>query len=229
MMLFPHDKYGSVTVDQYAKQLMVNSKNIYAMARAHTEQAQMREKRDFDRRVPHQQPYRMDDMVMVHSKIIPRGGTGKLLRAWRGPYKIAKVCQEGRWYILDISMLTHYDRLKPYVPRITEMDLQDDDVVPHAQGDQQTEKQDVEQVPPEPWDDMEDDSDGTYEPDPASDSSTDSDDAQVGQEVNRRVGDKVLRPRARGDYLRIKSSGSCQCSRQNSSLRREETTRRTHG
>ena len=203
MMLFPHDKYGSVTVDQYAKQLMVNSNKIYAMTRAHTEQAQMRQKRDFDKRVPHQVPYRVDDMVMVHSKIIPRGGTGKLLTAWRGPYKIAKVCQEGRWYILDNSMLTHYDRLKPYVPRITEMDLQEDDVVPNAQRDQAAEKQDVKQVPPEPWDDMEDDSDDTFEPDPLSDSSSDSDDSTAREEVDRRVEDKVLRPRARRDYQRM--------------------------
>ncbi len=34
-MLFPHDKYGSTTVDQYAKQLMVNSNKIYAMTRPH--------------------------------------------------------------------------------------------------------------------------------------------------------------------------------------------------
>ena len=170
MMLFPHDKYGSTTVDQYAKQLMVNCNRLYAMTRAHTEQAQMRQKRDFDKRVPQQVPYRVDDMVMVHSKIIPRGRTGKLLRAWQGPYKIAKVCQEGRWFILDNSMLTLY------VPRITELNLQEDDVVPNAQGDQEAEKQDVEEVPPEPWYDMEDDSDDTFEPDPPSDSSSDSDD-----------------------------------------------------
>ncbi len=45
MILFPHDKYGSTTVDYYAKQLMVNSNKVYAMTRAVTEQAQMRQKR----------------------------------------------------------------------------------------------------------------------------------------------------------------------------------------
>ncbi len=80
---------------------------------------------------------------------------------------------------------------------------QKDDVVPNAQGYRQAEKQDVEQVPPETWDVTEDDNDVTFEQDPPSDSSSDSDDEQTRREVDRRVGDEILRPRARRDYQRM--------------------------
>ncbi len=64
---------------------------------------------------------------MVLVKVVPRGGVCKLLRAWRGPYKVANVRQERRWYILDNGMVTHYGRLKPYNFKVTELDVEEDE------------------------------------------------------------------------------------------------------
>ncbi len=40
-----------------------------------------------------------------------------------GVFKVKEVHQGGRWYILDNGMIVHYERLKPYVQRVTEMQL----------------------------------------------------------------------------------------------------------
>ena len=41
------------------------------------------------------------DAVWVVCHIIPKGGTRKLLRAWRGPHKVTDMLQDGRLYVLD--------------------------------------------------------------------------------------------------------------------------------
>ena len=46
----------------------------------------------------------------------PKEGTRKLLRGWRGPYKITDVLQDGRVYVLDTGQKVHYERLKPHKP-----------------------------------------------------------------------------------------------------------------
>ena len=48
--------------------------------------------------------------------IIPKGGTRKLLRAWRGPHKVTDVLQDGRLYVLDTGQKVHFERLKKHVP-----------------------------------------------------------------------------------------------------------------
>ena len=48
--------------------------------------------------------------------IIPKGGTRKLIRAWRGPHKVTDVLQDGRLYVLDTGQKVHYERLKRHVP-----------------------------------------------------------------------------------------------------------------
>ena len=47
---------------------------------------------------------------------MPKGGTRKLLRAWRGPHKVTDVLQDGRPYVLDTGQKVHFERLKKHVP-----------------------------------------------------------------------------------------------------------------
>ena len=56
------------------------------------------------------------DAVWVFCHIIPKGGTRKLLRAWRGPHKVTDVLQDGRLYVLDTGQKVHFERLKKHVP-----------------------------------------------------------------------------------------------------------------
>ena len=87
--------------------------------------------------------------MLVSVKVIPRGGVGKLLRSWRGSFEVKESKQGGRWYILENGMITHYERLKPYIPRITNMDIQP----PLPQGEEEIvdpqECADNEIIPPE--------------------------------------------------------------------------------
>ena len=47
-------------------------------------------------------------------RYVPQKGSPKLLKAWRGPHKIAHVLQEGRVYVLDTGQKVHFERLKPH-------------------------------------------------------------------------------------------------------------------
>ncbi len=121
MILFPKDEVEFKTHKPYVNKLLTEAARIHALTRRNTQQAQIRQKRNFDKTTGHQVPFKEGDVVMMHAKIVPRGGTSKLLRAWRGPYVISQVCQGGRWYILQNGAMTHYERLKSYNPRVTEM------------------------------------------------------------------------------------------------------------
>ena len=54
--------------------------------------------------------------MWVFCHIIPKGGTRKLIRAWRGPHKVTDVLQDGRLFVLDTGQKVHYERLKRHVP-----------------------------------------------------------------------------------------------------------------
>ena len=56
------------------------------------------------------------DAVWVFCHIIPKGGTRKLLRAWRGPHKVTDVLQDGRQYVLDTGQKVHFEQLKKHLP-----------------------------------------------------------------------------------------------------------------
>ena len=56
------------------------------------------------------------DAVWIFCHIIPKGGTRKLIRAWRGPHKMTDVLQDGRLFVLDTGQKVHYERLEKHVP-----------------------------------------------------------------------------------------------------------------
>ena len=56
------------------------------------------------------------DAVWVFCDIISKGGTRKLIRAWRGHHKVTVVLQDGRLYVLDTGQKVHFERLKKHVP-----------------------------------------------------------------------------------------------------------------
>ena len=58
--------------------------------------------------------YEVGEPVWVFCRYIPQKGSPKLMRAWRGPHKVARVLQEGRVYILDTGQKVHFERLKPH-------------------------------------------------------------------------------------------------------------------
>ncbi len=142
-------------------------------------------------------PFKERDEVQVSVNVIPRGGVIKLLRSLRGPSKVSEVRREGRWYILEIGMITHHERLKPYIPRVTEMEIEarpeQEEIV---LDDESREREPTEEIEPE--DDIS--SNGTF------DAETSSELSFTAPRPNQvEPSDMVLRPRARVDYHKVEN------------------------
>ena len=95
--------------------LLARQQEIHELVRRNTHQAQIRQKQKFDKHL-RAKAHAVSDAVWVFCHIIPKGGTRKLLRAWRGPHKVTDVLQDGRLYVLDTGQKVHFERLKKHVP-----------------------------------------------------------------------------------------------------------------
>ena len=69
--------------------------------RSNTQQAQVRQKKKFDKRFAGVKAYSVDDCVWVFQNFIPPSVTKKLLKKWRGQFLIIEVYQEERFYKLS--------------------------------------------------------------------------------------------------------------------------------
>ena len=101
--------------EEFVEHLLVRQQEIHELVRRNTHQAQVRQKQKFDRHLK-AKAHAVGDAVWVFCHIIPKGGTRKLLRAWRGPHKVTDVLQDGRLYVLDTGQKVHFERLKKHVP-----------------------------------------------------------------------------------------------------------------
>ena len=100
---------------EFVEHLLARQQEIHKLVRRNTHQAQIRQKQKFDRHLK-AKAHAVGDAVWVFCHIIPKGGTRKLLRAWRGPHKVTDVLQDGRLYVLDTGQKVHFERLKNHVP-----------------------------------------------------------------------------------------------------------------
>ncbi len=80
---------------QYVKQKIKRQQDLNELVRANTQQAELRQKRKFDKSCKGSKAIEIGDCVWVFCKIIPAGGTAHLLRD-RRPFQITEVTQEGR-------------------------------------------------------------------------------------------------------------------------------------
>ena len=101
--------------EEFVEHLLARQQEIHELVRRNTHQAQIRQKQKFDKHLK-AKAHAVGDAVWVFCHIIPKGGTRKLLRAWRGPHKVTDVLQDGRFYVLDTAQKVHFERLKKHVP-----------------------------------------------------------------------------------------------------------------
>ena len=106
---------GFNSKEEFVEHLLARQQEIHELVRRNTHQAQLRQKLKFDRHLK-AKAHAVGDAVWVFCHIIPKGGTRKLIRAWRGPHKVTDVLQDGRLYVLDTGQKVHYERLKRHVP-----------------------------------------------------------------------------------------------------------------
>ena len=149
MRLFPKREKGFMSCKQYLKKMFRRSAKIQQMTRVTLKEVQLRQKKNFDKDAAHLHPYRPGERVLVSVKVIPRGGVGKLLRNWRGPFEVKEAKQCGRWYILESGMITHYEHLKPCIPRVTDMEVQPPSPEGEKENNDPHECADQEVIPPE--------------------------------------------------------------------------------
>ena len=81
--------------------------------RRNTHQAQLCQKLKYDRAIC-AKAYKHGDLVWVSCRYVSPKGSPKLMRAWRGPHRVAHVLQEGRVFILDTGQKMHFEHLKPH-------------------------------------------------------------------------------------------------------------------
>ena len=101
--------------EEFVEHPLARQQEIYELVRRNTHQAQVRQKQKFDRHLK-AKAHAIGDAVWVFCHIIPKGGTRKLLRAWRRPHKVIDVLQDGRLYVLDTGQKVHFERLKKHMP-----------------------------------------------------------------------------------------------------------------
>ena len=85
---------GFDSKEEFVEHLLARQQEIHELVRRNTHQAQLRQKLKFDRHLK-AKAHAVGDAVWVFCHIIPKGGTRKLIRAWRGPHKVTDVLQDG--------------------------------------------------------------------------------------------------------------------------------------
>ena len=87
------------THDAYVDHGLACQKEIHDLVRSNTHRAQRRQKLKYDRAIK-AKAYKEGDLIWVFFRYVPRRGSLKLMREWRGPHIVAQVLQDGRVFIL---------------------------------------------------------------------------------------------------------------------------------
>ena len=94
-LTFFHPEYeGKRTAPQtYVRDVIRGQQDLNDLCRRNTQQAQIRQKRRFDKRTSDAKAYSVGDNVWVFQEVVSPKGTKKLLKKWRGPFQITEVHQ----------------------------------------------------------------------------------------------------------------------------------------
>ena len=90
-----------------------------AYSRVRTEMSQKldRQKDTYDEKV-HGVPFKQNDLVWLHSTVVPRSCRRKLHRSWTGPFKVVKQLADSVYHLQNVLLrrlrpVVHFNRLKP--------------------------------------------------------------------------------------------------------------------
>ena len=111
---FPEFETEKVSPFQYVWRTIERQQHLNELFRANTQPAQLRQKKHFDKHCKGPKAFEVGDWVWVFCRTIPAGGTAKLLRGWRGPFRVIEVHQGGRYYHLSNGNKAHYEIMKPH-------------------------------------------------------------------------------------------------------------------
>ena len=108
---------ASGSADQYSKILKERFQRSYMQVAEHAAKQLQHQKKSYDAGV-RGTPYAVNDLVFLHTTVVPRGSYCKFLRPWKGPYKVVEVVGPTTYRIADCSnpskkQVVHFNRLKP--------------------------------------------------------------------------------------------------------------------
>ncbi len=110
-----------LTHSEFAKKHLLDMPLMNELARHNMKEAQVRQKRNHDKKIKGQYEYKVGDLVMVYLNVVRKGNVRKLERQWRGPFAITRVFQEGRYFEFENGHKAHYSRLKMHQGRPMDM------------------------------------------------------------------------------------------------------------
>jgi hypothetical protein len=104
----------------YKAEMMARLHHAFTGVRENLLKAAIQRKEYYDRKAE-EPPFRIGDLVLLHTPQIKRGQTYKLARLWKGPYRILEKLGPVNFRIARVgsttSTLVHANRLKRYYPR----------------------------------------------------------------------------------------------------------------
>jgi hypothetical protein len=118
-----HDEFSNTDPGAYVEQLIKRQAAVRRIARHNLKQAQLRQKRNFDKRIKSLVTFKIGDTVQVRTRVCAPGQCRKLRECFKGPYVIAEVLQKGRCYRLNTGQRVHFEQLRRWNSRLTDYTL----------------------------------------------------------------------------------------------------------
>lgn len=103
--------------DKYADVVRRRLQLAYGQVQQHTKRRLQQQKAIYDL-TAQGKPYCVNDYVLLHNPVVPRGASRKLHRPWQGPFKVIEVLGKSVYRIMDCTnpkrrKVVHFNRLKP--------------------------------------------------------------------------------------------------------------------
>ena len=105
------------STNEYAATLRSSLEEAYDKVRSHMGKKIERQQELYNKKV-HGEPFECNDLVWLHSKVVPRGQSRKLHHPWKGPFRVLKRISDVTYRIQNEQckrqrLVVHFDRLKP--------------------------------------------------------------------------------------------------------------------
>ena len=118
---------ATTTTTEFACSLKHRLQEAYHRVRVQMGHQLDRQKEIYDQRV-HGKPFEENDLVWLHTKVVPKGVGRKLHRPWSGPFCIIKRISNSIYRLKSLHsprrrLVVHFDRLKPCPANIRLHDL----------------------------------------------------------------------------------------------------------
>ena len=111
---YPQYEGKKTTPQTYERDVIRRQQEPNDLCRRNTKQAQIRQKRRFDKRTADAKTYSVGDYIWVVQEVVPPKKTKKKPKKWRVPFQIAEVHKGGRFYRLSTGRAAHYENIKPH-------------------------------------------------------------------------------------------------------------------